>query len=56
MAITFKIGMESMKDEELADNGRAVIDAIDKKLPGGHKNMNEIYVKTTMGKIVTGPV
>jgi len=45
-----------MNDEELAKNGKAVIDAIDKKLPGGHKNMHEIYVKTTMGKIVTGPV
>ncbi|MEK0326772.1 MAG: 50S ribosomal protein L1 [Nitrosopumilus sp.] len=56
MAITCKIGMESMNDEELADNGRAVIEAIDKKLPGGHKNMRGIYVKTTMGKIVSGPV
>jgi len=56
MAITCKIGMESMNDEELADNGRAVIEAIDKKLPGGHKNMRGIYVKTTMGKIVSGPM
>ena len=56
MAITFKIGMESMKDEELAKNGRAVIDAIDKKLAVGHKNMHENYVKTTMRKIVTVPV
>ena len=54
MAITCKIGTESMKDEELANNGKAVIDAIDKKLPGGHKNMGGIYVKTTMGKLVTG--
>ncbi len=54
MAITCKIGTESMKDEELANNGKAVIEAIDKKLPGGHKNMSEIYVKTTMGKLVTG--
>ncbi len=54
MAITCKIGTESMNDEELASNGKAVIDAIDKKLPGGHKNISEIYVKTTMGKLVSG--
>ena len=45
-----KIGDESMEDEDIVSNANAVINAIEKKLPNGDKNIKKIMVKTTMGK------
>ncbi len=45
-----KIGDESMEDADIASNANAIINAIEKKLPNGDKNIKKIMVKTTMGK------
>jgi len=50
LATSCKIGDESMEDADLAINAHAVINAIEKKLPNGEKNMRRIIIKTTMGK------
>jgi len=47
-----KIGDESMEDADIASNANAVINAIEKKLPNGDKNIKKIMVKTTMGKLI----
>ena len=50
LAVSCKIGDESMEDADLAINAYAVISAIEKKLPNGEKNISKVLVKTTMGK------
>ncbi len=52
LAMSCKIGDESMDDADLAANAHAVINAVEKKLPNGDKNIKRIMIKTTMGKIV----
>ncbi len=52
LAAACKIGDESMDDADLASNATAVINAIEKKLPNGDKNIKKIMVKTSMGKII----
>ena len=55
LAISCKIGDESMEDPVLATNAHAVLSAIEKKLPNGDKNIKKVMVKTTMGKLVKQP-
>jgi large subunit ribosomal protein L1 len=50
LAVSCKIGDESMEDADLAINAYAVISAIEKKLPNGEKNISKVLIKTTMGK------
>lgn len=50
LSMSCKIGDESMSDSDLAINAHAVINAVEKKLPNGEKNMRRIMIKTTMGK------
>jgi len=45
------IGVENMRDEELAENARAVLDAVEHRLEGLSK-VRSIHLKTTMGKPV----
>ena len=52
LAAACKIGDESMDDADLLSNATAVINAIEKKLPNGDKNIKKIMVKTSMGKII----
>jgi len=52
LSVSCKIGDESMEDSDLAINANAVLNAIEKKLPNGEKNIKKIMIKTTMGKPV----
>ncbi|MEX0657242.1 MAG: 50S ribosomal protein L1 [Nitrosopumilaceae archaeon] len=55
LATSCKIGDETMADSDLVANASAVINAVEKKLPSGDKNMKKILIKTTMGKPVKAP-
>lgn len=46
-----KIGDESLNDQQLAENAMAVIGAVEKKLPNGEKNLKDVMIKFTMGKV-----
>ena len=52
LAMSCKIGEESMEDVDLAANANAVATAIEKALPNGSKNVKKIMFKTTMGKAI----
>lgn len=52
LSTSCKIGDETMADSDLAANASAVINAVEKKLPSGDKNVKRILIKTTMGKII----
>ncbi|MCY3976177.1 MAG: 50S ribosomal protein L1 [Thaumarchaeota archaeon] len=51
-ALSCKIGNENMPNEELASNAFTIINAVEKKLPNGDKNIKKILVKTTMGEVI----
>jgi large subunit ribosomal protein L1 len=44
-----RIGMESMKDEEITDNIMVVLRVLEGKLKRGMKNIKFAYIKTAMG-------
>jgi large subunit ribosomal protein L1 len=50
--IQCRIGNESMKDEELAENIQAVVRRIEGKLKRGIKNFRSVYLKTSMGSSI----
>jgi large subunit ribosomal protein L1 len=50
LSLSCKIGDESMSDEDLAANAHAILNAIEKKLPSGERNIRKIIIKTSMGK------
>lgn len=52
LAMSCKIGDESMENTDLSINAYAVLSAVEKKLPNGEKNLKRIIIKTTMGKPV----
>lgn len=52
LAMSCKIGDESMENTDLAVNAHAVLSGVEKKLPNGEKNLKRIIIKTTMGKPV----
>jgi len=52
LSISCKIGDESMENADLATNAFTVLNAIEKKLPNGEKNIKKVLIKTTMGKPV----
>ncbi|MGC8817051.1 MAG: 50S ribosomal protein L1 [Candidatus Hadarchaeum sp.] len=52
LAINAKIGVESMSDEEIAANARAVLEAVERKLGGDLSKIASVRIKTTMGKPV----
>ena len=52
LAMSCKIGNEDMDDSDLTVNALTVINAVEKKLPNGEKNIKRILIKTTMGPVV----
>jgi len=50
--IQCRIGNESMKDEELAENVQAIVRRIEGKLKRGIKNFRSVYLKTSMGSSI----
>jgi len=47
-----RIGSESMKDEEIAENIQAVLRAVEGRLKRGEKNIKLVHIKTSMGETV----
>ncbi len=47
--IQIPVGHEEMKDEQIEENIKAVITAVENKLPKGRQQMANVYVKLTMG-------
>lgn len=52
LAISVRIGVESMTDEQLAENARAAFEAIKQKVEEKKGDVVKIMLKTTMGKPV----
>ncbi|MFQ5440744.1 MAG: 50S ribosomal protein L1 [Nitrosopumilaceae archaeon] len=50
LSLSCKFGDETMDDTDLAVNAHAIVNAVEKKLPNGEKNIKRIMIKTTMGK------
>ena len=50
--IRCRVGTESMKEEEIAENIQTVLKTIEGKLKRGTKNIKTVYLKTSMGKPV----
>jgi large subunit ribosomal protein L1 len=44
------VGIESMKDEDVAENIEAVLNFLEKKLPKGKNSIGKSLIKLTMGK------
>jgi large subunit ribosomal protein L1 len=47
-----RVGTEEMKDEDVSENIRAVMEALTGKLERGERNIKSVYLKTTMGSPV----
>ena len=56
LAVTGKVGDESMNDEAVAENAVIILNAIEKKLPSGNNNIQKVMLKMTMAEPVTIPV
>ncbi|MCS7141308.1 MAG: 50S ribosomal protein L1 [Candidatus Nitrosocaldus sp.] len=56
LMVACRIGDEDMDDNMLAENALAVINAVEKKLPAGERNIAGIMVKFTMGKVARLPL
>jgi large subunit ribosomal protein L1 len=50
LSFATKIGEESMPDAKIAENGLAVVGALEKKLPRGQGNIRSVLVKLSMSK------
>lgn len=50
LGVAAKVGDRSLSEADLAENILAVVQAVQKKLPNGDRNIKAIMVKTTMGK------
>lgn len=49
-ALHAKIGVESMSDEQIVANARAVLDVVEHRLEEGQGEIGVVKIKTTMGK------
>jgi large subunit ribosomal protein L1 len=53
--INSSIGTEAMEDGDLAENLRALVEAVERSLPRAEQNIGSIVVKTTMGPPTKAP-
>jgi large subunit ribosomal protein L1 len=51
-ALHVRIGRESMSDEQIAENARAVLDAVEHRIGESAGVVGAVQIKTTMGKPV----
>lgn len=56
LAVASKVGDRKLSDSEVADNILAMVQAVQRKLPNGERNIRSVIVKTTMGKPVRSKV
>jgi large subunit ribosomal protein L1 len=56
LAVAAKVGDRKLSDADVADNILAMVQAVQKKLPNGERNIRSVIVKTTMGKPVKSKV
>jgi large subunit ribosomal protein L1 len=56
LGVSARVGDRKLPDAEIADNILAMIQAVQKKLPNGDKNIKTVAVKTSMGKPVKSKV
>ncbi len=56
LAVGSRVGDRKLSDADVADNILAMVQAVQKKLPNGERNIKSVIVKTTMGKPVRGKV
>ncbi len=56
LAMTCKVGDEGMSDEQVSENAVAVLGVVEKKLPSGMRNVKNVRVKLTMGRVANIPV
>jgi large subunit ribosomal protein L1 len=50
LGVAAKVGDRTLADADLAENILSVVQAVQKKLPNGDRNIKSLMVKTTMGK------
>jgi large subunit ribosomal protein L1 len=50
LGVAAKVGDSALSEADLAENILSVVQAVQKKLPNGDRNIKAIIVKTTMGK------
>ena len=56
LAVSSKVGDRKLSDTDVADNILAMVQAVQKKLPNGERNIKSVMVKTSMGKPVSSKV
>ncbi len=53
LAVAGRVGDRKQSDTDIAENILAMVQTIQRKLPGGEKNLRTIMVKTSMGKPIS---
>ena len=56
LAVSSRVGDRKLSDSDLAENILAMVQAVQRKLPNGERNIRSVMVKTTMGKPVKSKV
>jgi len=56
LAVAAKVGDRKVSDSDLAENILTMVQAVERKLPNGERNIRSVIVKTTMGKPVKSKV
>lgn len=52
LSVAARVGDKNLSDSDIAENILAVVQAVQKKLPAGERNIKSVIIKTTMGKPV----